>query len=77
MREGFTCYVGFEGVVLELIYLLVMELLGVDYGVGVKGEFLSQADEGEVVFKSLDPVVEGRVRDLDFVSSFHCGLGLG
>lgn len=47
LREGFAGYVGFQGMVFELVYLLVMEFLGVDDGVWVEGEFLifSEADE--------------------------------
>ena len=45
--------------VLELVYLLVVEFLGVDDCVGVDVVVFSQADETEVVLKAGDPIVKG------------------
>ena len=37
--------VSFESVILELVYLLVVELFGVDGGCGIDGVIFSQSDE--------------------------------
>ena len=76
LREESLGEVCFECVVLELVYLLVVELLGVDCGVWVDGVVLSEADKGEVRLEALDPVVERGDGDLGLVLALYGGLGL-
>jgi len=56
---------------IKLVYLLVMEFLGVDNCVGIEIEFFPESNEGEVVFETFHPVVECGNWDLRFVFTLH------